>query len=84
MMSCQQHDYLEIACLYNLPIKLYLKSGATYKGAAIDTRWNANREECMVISVENEQISIALDAICKMEALTKNRHFDVITFDQTI
>jgi Rho-binding antiterminator len=81
MMSCQQHDCLEIACLYNLPIKLSLRSGNELKGTAVDTQWNEHKEECMVITVDSKAAFIPLSLICQMESLTKNRHFSVIIFD---
>ncbi|WP_246747355.1 Rho-binding antiterminator, partial [Vibrio cholerae] len=27
MVSCSQYDYIELACLFHLPVKLTMKSG---------------------------------------------------------
>ena len=78
MISCDQHDYVEIACLYRYVVKLTLKSGAEVQGIAMDTRRNAQREECLVLS-QDENL-IVLDSIAKMEVLVENPHFKEVFF----
>lgn len=78
MMSCDQHDYVEIACLYRYVVKLRLKSGEEVTGIALDTRRNAQRQECIAInSIDN---LILLDAVASMEALVDNPHFKLVSF----
>lgn len=38
MISCEQHDYIEIVCTFNYPIKLMMKSGQVIEGIALDTQ----------------------------------------------
>lgn len=78
MMSCDQHDYVEIACLYRYVVKLTLKSGEEVTGIALDTRRNVQRQEC--IAINHIDTLIALDAVASMEALVKNPHFNRVTF----
>lgn len=80
MISCEQHDYVEIACMYNYLIKLILKSGYEVEGVALDVKRNESREECVNIKVDNTENLIVLDSISKMEVLVDNPHFKVITF----
>jgi Rho-binding antiterminator len=44
MISCEKHDYVEIACMYNYLIKLTLNSGDELRGVALDVKRNQNRE----------------------------------------
>lgn len=37
MISCQQYDYIEIACLFNLPVELTLSDGRKHRGIAQTT-----------------------------------------------
>ena len=37
MISCNQYDYIEIACMHNLSIELILKNGDGVCGVATDT-----------------------------------------------
>ena len=80
MITCNQHDYIEIACMYNYPIKLTLKSGTKLHGTAIDTLRNEIQEECMKISIDDTVKNVVLDSISKMEVLVKNPHFLIVKF----
>lgn len=79
MMSCEQHDYVEIACMYRYLVKLSLKSGAELQGIALDTRRNAQQQECIVIGEQSNLIP--LDSISSMAALGQNPHFQLVRFD---
>jgi Rho-binding antiterminator len=80
MISCDKHDYVEIACMYNYLIKLTLNSGDEIKGVAFDVKLNENREECLNIKVNNIDSLVVLDSVSKMEVLVDNPHFKVVTF----
>ena len=49
MISCEQHDYIEIACTFRYPLKLTLISGEVIEGIGIDTACNAQKQECIEI-----------------------------------
>lgn len=80
MMSCDQHDYIEIACTFRYPVRLILKSGAIIEGKALDTRRNAARQECLKLGVGSVEHLVVLDEIARMEARTENPHFQVVSF----
>jgi len=80
MMSCDQHDYVEIACMYHYSIKLTLKSGAEIEGHALDTQRNEQQQECIKMQFENSTSLVLLDSIIQMEAQIDNPHFHVIRF----
>ena len=78
MISCDNHDYVEIACMYKMPLKLVLKSDLVIHCTALDTMRNELGEECMKVRIDNDDGFIVLDSIYTMEATTKNRHFTLI------
>ena len=85
MISCDLHDYIEIACMYRLPIELQLKDGETQQGTAMDIAKNANGEECLLLTDNQDGSStesslVVLDQIKTMRALVSNPHFDVVNF----
>ena len=80
MISCEYHDYIEIACLYNYRIRLILDSGVQLEGVAVDTVRNHDKEECIKIRDENSEHLVVLDSVTTMEVLVENPHFKVISF----
>jgi Rho-binding antiterminator len=80
LISCANHDYVEIACMYRFEIKLVFKNGQIVQGIAFQTTYNENREECMVLKTEKGSEEIVLKQIALMEAVTKNPHFEKIDF----
>ncbi|NRA61714.1 MAG: Rho-binding antiterminator [Psychrobium sp.] len=80
MMNCDLHDYIEIACMFNYPVKLIFKSGSMLEGIAIDTQRNKSHEECLKIKVESVETLVPLNDISTMEASVDNPHFQVINF----
>jgi len=80
MISCEHHDYIEIACLYNYRVSLTLDSGAQLAGVAVDAVRNHDKEECIKIRDGSAEHLVVLDSITTMEALIKNPHFKVISF----
>lgn len=79
MISCQQYDYIEIACMYRYPVKLTLKSGSVIEGNAVDTARNSDYQECIKIKIDNEERLIVLDEIAILETTLKNPHFQSVT-----
>jgi len=80
MISCEQHDYIEIACLYNYRVRLTIDSGIQLEGVAVDTVRNHDQEECIKIRDGSSEHLVVLDTITTMEAFVENRHFKVISF----
>lgn len=78
MLKCDLHDYIEIVCLYHYPLKLTLSSGAVLTGTALTTRYNQQRQECLVIKhYDNEQL-VLLDDITLLEVTVANPHLQQV------
>ncbi len=80
MISCEIHDYVEIACMFQLSVTLTRQSGEVISGVALDTQYNANRSECIALSVGNETVLIPLGELTAMTANQSNPHFETINF----
>ncbi len=80
MISCANHDYIEIACMYGFEVKLVCKNNQIAQGKASQTTFNENREECVVLITEEGNKEVVLEQVAFMEAVTKNPHFDKIDF----
>jgi Rho-binding antiterminator len=81
MISCDHHDYIEIACTYRYPIKLTMKSGNVIQGIALNTAFNAGRDECIRVDLKGTEKLVVLDDISTLEACVDNPHFHTVTFD---
>lgn len=81
MISCNQHDYIEIVCMYHYPIKLTLTSGDIVEGIAQDTQRNDQRDECIKIEIEGVEQLVVLEEIKTMEVLVPNPHLQKVTFE---
>ncbi|WP_260261088.1 Rho-binding antiterminator [Vibrio intestinalis] len=80
MISCSQYDYLEIACMYKLAIKLVLTDGSIVEGTAFDTGYNSDKQEVIVLKIANELTKIPTETLASITALTANPHFNHIDF----
>jgi Rho-binding antiterminator len=79
-ISCDLHDYLEIACMYGYRVKLTLKDHQILEGKAVDTLATAEKCEYLVINDGSEQRRIELNQLAKMQVLTPNANFKEIFF----
>lgn len=80
MISCNQHDYIEIVCMYHYQIKLTLKSGDIIEGIALDTQRNDQRDECIKIDMEGVEQLVILEGIKMLEVMVENPHLQKVTF----
>ena len=91
-LSCDLHDYIEIACLYSYALKLTLTDSTVINAVAIDTK-TSNKQEFIVVKdvkvesgkpewIDNERslVEIPLKSLDKIEALSLNAKFGVIKF----
>lgn len=80
MISCQDYDYIEIACTYQYAIVLKLRSGEHLDCIAKDTGFNDDRQECIKVEIDGSERLVLLDEITTMQARTNNPHFDLVSF----
>jgi len=81
MISCDIHDYIEIACTFGYAITLTMKSGKVIKGKALDTQLDTNRKECILIKNDQKECLVVLDELASMKASTENPHFNLVSFN---
>lgn len=83
IMKCDHHDYIEIACIYKIEVKLVLKGGKTLTGLPITTRVIKPFGECLelVRSGTSQLVSVTLTDLIAMKAVNANHHFDQISFE---
>ncbi|WP_445765878.1 Rho-binding antiterminator [Rheinheimera sp.] len=81
MLKCDLHDYIEIVCLYHYPLKLTLSSGAVLTGTALTTRYNNQRQECLVIKQNDNEQQVVLEDIALLEVTVQNPHLQQVRFN---
>jgi Rho-binding antiterminator len=81
MLNCDLHDYIEIVCLYQYPLKLTLSSGAVLSGTALTTRYNDQRQECLVIKQNDSELPVLLEEITLLEVTVANPHLQQVRFN---
>lgn len=81
-LSCDLHDYLEIACMYGYQVELKLKNGLTFCGKPITTGINKQRVEYLLFEVAAsiEREKLLLCDLSSMQVITKNAKFKNISF----
>jgi len=80
MISCNQHDYIEIVCMYRYPLKLTLKSGDIIEGIAADTQRNEQGVECIEVEIKRVAQLVVLEEIKVLEVEVENPHLQKVTF----
>ncbi|MGR9087988.1 MAG: Rho-binding antiterminator [Gammaproteobacteria bacterium] len=78
-ISCELHDYIEIACMHGYRVRLRLRGGQTAIGRALDTLVTAEKKEYLIID-DGEKRQVELTQIEIMEALSPNAAFKRIHF----
>mgnify|MGYP001182269103 FL=1 len=78
-ISCELHDFVEVACMYGYRLKLILKNNQIIEGKAVDIVNSPEKRECLVIDSDSRQ-HIELTQLAKMEVLTPNAKFSAVVF----
>lgn len=82
-ISCELHDFVEVACMYGYQLKLILKNHQVIEGKAIDIVNSPERHEYLVIDSDSRQ-QIELTQLAKMQVLTPNAKFSEVVFSSKI
>lgn len=84
ILSCDLHDYLEIACLYRYKVKLLSNAGESYVGVPQTTLIKAgssNKQEVLIFCCENgEEVELELLTLREMHVLTPQAKFSSVKF----
>lgn len=78
-ISCDLHDFVEVACMYGYQLKLILKNDQIIEGKAIDIVNSPEKNECLVIDSDTRQ-QVELIRLARMEVLTPNAKFSEVIF----
>jgi Rho-binding antiterminator len=78
-ISCELHDFVEVACMYGYQLKLILKNNQVIEGKAIDIVNSPERKECLVIDNDSRQ-QIELTQLARMQVLTPHAKFNEVVF----
>ncbi|MDO8333505.1 MAG: Rho-binding antiterminator [Nitrosomonas sp.] len=78
-ISCELHDFVEVACMYGYRLRLILKDDQVIEGKAIDIVNSPEKRECLVIEGDSRQ-HIELTQLSRMQVLTPNAKFSEVDF----
>ena len=81
MISCDQHDYIEIACTFRYPLKLTMKSGVVIECIAVDTKLNENKAECIKVLINGSDSLVVLTDVASLQVCVENPHFQQVIFN---
>ena len=79
-ISCDLHDYVEIACLFSYELRLTLRDGGNVVGNAKDTRTSSDRVEYLILDTDSDRIEIAMREIAHIAVLTPGARFNEVSF----
>ncbi|EIC28883.1 MULTISPECIES: Rho-binding antiterminator [Methylomicrobium] len=80
LISCDLHDYIEVACMHNYRVELVLKGGEVIEGKALDVLTSPEKREFLVIDNGGQKQQVELTQLHKMIALTPNASFNEVEF----
>jgi Rho-binding antiterminator len=80
LISCDLHDYIEVACMHHYRVELVLKGGEVLEGKALDVITSPEKREFLVIDNGGQKQQIELTDLHKMSALTPNATFTEVEF----
>ena len=84
MISCQQYDYIEIACLYRYEVSLTTGNGDVVQGTAVTTGINQHKQEYLALDTPQGAVNVLLIELTKMQVITANPHVSEVIFDDKL
>ena len=78
-ISCELHDFIEVACMYGYQVQLTLKDGQVLEGKAVDIMTSKEKREYLIINNGQEQ-QVELTQLTKTSVLTQNAQFKEVNF----
>lgn len=79
-ISCEKHDYLEIACLYNYEVEISLRDGRKLKAIAETTLTKPNKIEYLIVKIDDAVTELPMLELESLVVLTKPARFLRIDF----
>lgn len=78
-ISCELHDYIEIACMQGYRVRLTLKDGRIIEGKAVDVFTTPEKREFLLLDNGQKQ-QVELNQLVRMTPLTPNASFKEVLF----
>lgn len=78
-ISCELHDFIEVACMYSYQVQLALKDNQVIEGKAVDITTSKDKREYLIIHNGQEQ-RVELTQLIKLTVLTPNAQFKEVIF----
>ncbi|WP_300085707.1 Rho-binding antiterminator [uncultured Nitrosomonas sp.] len=79
-ISCDLHDYIEVACMYGYQVRLILKDQSIVEGKAKDILTDAKKREFLLLETGSGSQQVELISLDKMEVLTPGARFSEVVF----
>ena len=82
ILSCDLHDYLEIACMYAYQVELELNEGQKCTGKPLTTITSEQKEYLLFRSdtAPDKELKLGVLEIKSMRVLSKNARFKFVEF----
>lgn len=77
LISCQLHDYIEIACMHGYRVRLTLKDGSGIEAKAVDIAVDGQKREYLVMEDGGR---VELNRLKRLEVLSANPVFESVDF----
>ncbi len=74
VISCDQQDYIEIACLYRYALMVHMVDGQIIQGEAQDV-YSRQGREWLILKTDAGSESLELISVKEIEVLTPNAKF---------
>lgn len=83
LISCDLHDYIEVACMYSYQVRLILKDQSTVEGKAKDILTDAEKREFLLLETESGSQQVELISLDRLQVLTPSARFSEVVFSDT-
>jgi Rho-binding antiterminator len=80
LISCELHDYIEVACMYGYQVRLFLKDQSTLEGKAKDILTNSEKREFLLLETEAGSQQVELISLDRLQVLTPGARFSEVVF----
>ena len=82
-LSCDLHDYLEIACLHHYHLRIELTDGSELQAEAVTTEINASKEEFFVVHCAAGEQRLRMDRLLAITPLDSGASFGRVLLGST-
>lgn len=83
LISCELHDYIEVACMYGYQVRLILKDQSTVEGKAKDIMIDAEKREFLLLETDSGSQQVELISLDRLQVLTAGARFIEVVFSDT-